>query len=480
MRNRTIYADDCLNVLNDQLEIEPNSIDLIYLDPPFNSKSTYTLPFKAKDKSARPVDVFVDTWDWDEKERDAMERFKSGQATKNIYDLVRIVHRMEKGKEQLSTAAYLVNMAIRLIPAKTALKPTGSIFLHCDPSAGHYLKLLMDMIFGKDNFRNEIVWGYHGPGSPDMQQFNRKHDTIFWYSISDSWCFNKDAVRIKHDPKTEDNFKEGLTGSGFVADTYDLPTGGKVPETWWIPKKGNGLAIAARQKKQYLGYPTQKPLALLNRIIKASSNRGDIVLDPFCGCGTAVHAAEANGRQWVGIDISRFSTGLIRNRILSAFPHLSDDDLDMIGVPDTPEEARELARKDKFEFEKWVCGHIGAEGMFHEPGTKGADGGVDGVLKFVPLYMGQKPQEKTAIVQVKGGNVTPDAVRALSETIERFDAKAGVIICFNNQMRTVENNRNKRHFKDSTGEYPVIQGLSVEDMLDGAKPDLPNIMKKAV
>ena len=475
--NRTIYADDCLNILNDEIEIESGSIDLIYLDPPFNSKSKYTLPFKAKDKSARPAEVFVDTWNWDEKEQSLMDDFgNGGPSTKNIFDIITLVRRMESPRVKYSTAAYLVNMAARLIPMKRVLKPTGSIYLHCDPSAGHYLKLLMDIIFGKENFRNEIVWHYRR-WTGKAKKFQQLHDLIYFYSKTTDYQFNQLYTEYTQGSKERKEqgvlhrFKEG--DEPFLVSNKEVNEKG-VPENdvWQIP-------FVAPSAKERLGYPTQKPFALVDRIIKASSNSNDIVLDPFCGCGTAIHAAEANGRQWMGIDISHFSAGLMRNRILSNFKHLSSDDIQMTGVPGTPQEARELARADKFAFEKWVCGHVGAEGMFHEPGQKGADGGVDGVLKFVPTYMGEKPKSEYAIVQVKGGNVTPDAVRALSETIDRFDARAGIVICFNDQMQTVENNRSKRVFRDSVGEYPVIQGLSVEDMLRDCKLNLPPILKKA-
>ncbi len=212
--------------------------------------------------------------------------------------------------------SYLIMMAVRLLEMRRLLKPTGSVYLHCDPTASHYLKTLMDAVLGQRHFRNEIVWCYTGPGSPKMRQFNRKHDTIFWYSRSEQqWCFNADEVRIGHHGKTKDNFKQGLRGSGFVADTYDLSKKGKVPETWWVQQKGNGLAIAARQKQQYVGYPTQKPIALLDRIIRASSNEGDMVLDPFCGCATTCVAAEKNSRQWSGIDLSPRAVELVKMRL---------------------------------------------------------------------------------------------------------------------------------------------------------------------
>ena len=175
------------------------------------------------------------------------------------------------------------------------------------------------------------------------------------------------------------------------------------------------------------------------------------------------------------MDISTFATGLVRSRLLAL---LEQEDIKSLGIPDTPEAARELAASDKFEFEKWACGHVGAEGMFHPPGTRGADGGVDGVLKFSPFYLGKVAREHWAVVQVKGGHVTPDAVKALFGTVDHFNADAGVMICFADQMQTVENNRSRRTFTDDTGTYPLIQGLSVEDMIAGSRPNLPNLFTR--
>lgn len=222
-----------------------------------------------------------------------------------------------------------------------------------------------------------------------------------------------------------------------------------------------------------LGYPTQKPLALLERTVKASSNPGDLVLDPFCGCGTAVHAAENLGRRWVGIDVSTFAVGLMRGRTLGNFPLLTTDDVIVRGVPVNVSDAQVLADRDELEFEKWACGAIGAEGMFREPGTLGADGGVDGVLKFWPIRLGNKPKPEYAIVQVKDGGVSADAVRALHTTVRRFEATSGVMVCFERYMRTVDNQRGHETFRDDFGTYPVIQGMSVEDLLNNKQPVLP-------
>ncbi len=231
--------------------------------------------------------------------------------------------------------------------------------------------------------------------------------------------------------------------------------------------------------KEALGYPTQKPTALLERIIKASSNEGDIVLDPFCGCGTTVHAAEMLNREWVGIDISQFSAGLIRNRMTGNL-HLERADIQVIGCPLTLVDAQDLARNNPFEFEKWACGEVGARGLFHNLGKRGADGGVDGIIPFwtSPQAMGHNKDdiEKTfAVVQVKGGKVTPDSVKALSTTVRESGGKCGIMVCFEKYMKTVENNREKKYVEDyEIGKYNFIQGLSVEDLIKGKPPVLPS------
>lgn len=199
-----------------------------------------------------------------------------------------------------------------------------------------------------------------------------------------------------------------------------------------------------------------------------------MVLDPFCGCGTTVHTAETLKRKWIGIDISNFAVGLIRERVVNNIEKLSPEDITSHGIPYDMTTAKALAERDKFEFEKWVCGAIGAHGMFHDPGDKGPDGGVDGVIEF-GLFAGLKKEvdETYAIVQVKGGKVTADSVRALYSTVEKYDATAGIFVCFEKYMKTVDNNRIKKTFKDKTGEYPVIQGFSIEQLLDNEKPKLP-------
>ena len=294
--NQTIWTGDNLPIMRG---MNSESVDLIYLDPPFNSKANYAAPIGSKAAGAE----FKDTWRLDDVEVEWIDVIEDKHPDLRRVLLAAMVD---------SDKAYLAYMAIRLLEMKRILKPTGSIYLHCDPTMSHYLKLVMDSIFGRRTFRNEIIWGYTGPGSPKMKQFNRKHDVLFWYVKGDSWTFNKDDIRVSH--------KDGGPHTGGFLNELDTSSSekygikGKIPETWWVQEPGNGLAIAARQKKQYVGYPTQKPLALLNRIIKASSNKGDIILDPFCGCATACVAAEQLQRNWVGIDISSKAAELITMR----------------------------------------------------------------------------------------------------------------------------------------------------------------------
>jgi len=467
--NRLLYSDDCLNVLNDDLALPTGSVDLIYLDPPFNSKSIYNLPFKGKDKDARPVAAFTDTWTWGAREDDLLRELSSGPRTRYLADVVRLAQNLrvagEMGSGDASLAPYLVNMAVRLMAMRRVLADTGSIYLHCDPTASHYLKLLMDAIFGPQNFRNEIIWriGWVSGYKTQKRGWIRNHDVILYYVKTDKAikAFNKEYVPYP---------------PGYVRRDGQPPKGKGIPieDTWNCNPADvlNSIMIMSFSGEK-LGYPTQKPLGLLERIIKASSPPGGLVLDPFCGCGTAVHAAEHLGRRWVGVDVSAFSVGLMRGRILRNFAQLTTDDVLVRGVPVNVADAEELAERDKFEFEKWVCGAIGAEGMFHDPGTPGADGGVDGVLKFYPFRMGRKPKAEFAIVQVKGGRVTPDAVKALKATVDKYDATAGVMVCFNRYMRTVENQRPKATFRDDSGTYPVIQGLSIEELLADQRPNLP-------
>ena len=321
LQNRTIYIKDNLDILRG---VDSKCIDLIYLDPPFNTKKTWHAPIGTTAEGAS----FKDKYTRQDIKEEWLETIKE-----NNDELYSFLHGIKgigpKGQgDEDYNFCYLSYMAIRLIQCHRILKDTGSIYLHCDPTMSHYLKIVMDCVFGEKNFRNEIVWGYHGPGSPKMRQFNRKHDIILWYSVGKKWIFNAKAVRIPYKDPKQTPRRAFDTGDSFTKENIErMREKGKIPETWWVPQYhtiiqdgrtkevSNGLRVAVRSKSERLGYPTQKPLKLLERIIKASSNEGDVVLDPFCGCATTCVAAERLNRQWVGIDISIKAYELVKKRL---------------------------------------------------------------------------------------------------------------------------------------------------------------------
>ena len=384
----------------------------------------------------------------------------------------------------------------------------------------------MDAIFRTERFRNEITW-QRTESHNTAGRYGNVADILLYYTKSKNATWNQQfqkygeaqLKRFRHIDTNGRRYKlddltaprpDSESGKFEWRGTKPSPTRGwgyklEQLEEWWqegrihTKKDGtprmDGLKTYLNETKgkplqniwtditripntssERMGYKTQKPIQLLERVISVSSNEGDLILDPFCGCGTLIHAAEKLKRQWIGIDISTFSAGLMRERILSNFINLEPKDIRVIGIPLTVDDARQLARYNPFEFEKWVCGAIGAHGMFHEPGTKGSDGGVDGIINFAMFEdLGKKPKKEYALVQVKGGKVTPDSVRALTHSIQHFNAKAGIMVCFEDYMNTVENNRLKGTYGDLTGEYPVIQGFSVEQLLKNERPKLPPV-----
>jgi|LSQX01.3.fsa_nt_gb site-specific DNA-methyltransferase (adenine-specific) len=466
LTNRLYYGDN-LNILRDY--IPDGSVDLVYLDPPFNSNRDYNVIFKDEsgNKSDAQLVAFEDTWHWGPDAERQYEYLTNTAANGGrVPDSVStIVDALRHGIGTNQMMAYLTEMTVRLVELHRVLKPTGSLYLHCDPTASHYLKVLLDAIFGAKSFRNEIVWCYTGPGSPGQRQFSRKHDTIFWYSKSDTWTFNADDVRIPHDAKTKENYKEGLTGSGFVGAEHLIHERGKVPEDYWQ------IAIAPRGK-EYLGWPTQKPLKLLQRIIEASSNPGDVVLDPFCGCGTALVAAEKLGRRWIGIDVTYLSIGVMKARLLDTF---GLDDVEVVGQPTEVIGAKALAedpRDGRYQFQWWALSLVGAQPVGGQK-KKGADAGIDGVIGFTDA--GGKRER--VIVSVKSGGVNASMIRDLKGTLEREKAPLGLFITLEEPSRPMRQEAAEAGFWHSevwNRDYPKIQILSIKDLLeDGKKADLP-------
>lgn len=285
-RNRLIYGDNLLAMAallagDENTPSLRGKIDLIYIDPPFDSKADYRTKVKLPGTTInqRPT---------------VLEQFAYSDTWSD------------------GTASYLAMIMPRLVLMRELLSENGSIYVHLDWHVGHYVKLLLDEIFGKQNLRNEIVWAYHGPGSPGMRQYNRKHDTIFWYSKSNKWIFNQDQIRESHSAKTKGNFKAGLAGSGFIVDDYELAEG-KIPEDWWV------MAIAGRYSvdgKKRVGYATEKPWPLIERIIKGSSSEESIVADFFGGSGIFASVAESLGRKWITTDLGKPSTMIMRKRLI--------------------------------------------------------------------------------------------------------------------------------------------------------------------
>ena len=457
MKPNTLYYGDCLEVMR---EWPDACVDLIYLDPPFNSNADYNIIYgrekmnggAVKRKDLAQITAFTDTWEWDEKTAERIDAIRKSHAHRARAAVMALDTFYRGGAGMLT---YLVYMADRIDEMHRILKHSGSLYLHCDPTASHYLKMILDEVFGAKNFRNEIVWCYHGPGSPGMRQFNRKSDTIFWYNKGDVWTFNKDVVRLPH--------KDGGPHAGGFKGTDVKPTdpkytkAGKVPENWWI------IRVAARSKKEYLGYPTQKPLALLDRIVKASSNEGDVVLDPFCGCGTTIEAAMNLKRDFAGIDISMYALDVIQKE------RLRDIKFSIDGVPTDMRSAKHMAKHQPFALERWAVHRIPG---FVTNNKQTGDGGVDG---WAGLLHPPPIEDGICIAQVKGGKPNVDALRAFAGKIKGGEASAGVFITMQPwdtpTVRQCIAEAGK--LQQGANEYNRLVMWSIAEYFAAVKPDLP-------
>lgn len=402
MKENTLYYGDCLEVIS---KWDDESVDLIYLDPPFNSKANYNILFGTQrnggDKNGfAQLTAFTDTWEWDENAAKRVDLIKSAIAHPAHRAICAISEIYPDGSGMFS---YLSYMAQRLAEAHRILKSTGTIYLHCDPTASHYLKIIMDQVFGSRNFRNEIVWCYTGP-SRAAKFFPRKHDYLLFYTKSDKWVFNAKSVRVPYV-----KLETGKT-SGIFRKARTLSEKGKVPESWWTK-----FSPVGRIEKERLGYPTQKPLALLKRIVLASSNEGDLVLDPFCGCGTTIEAAHLLKRKWIGIDISAYAIEVVRRE------RMKDMRIELAGVPKDLREATHFAKENPFDFEKWAVTRIPG---FAPNKVQRGDSGIDGRA----LIYGEKREHSLCIAQVKGGKPSIDALRAFLSTIAEGATAIGVFI----------------------------------------------------
>ena len=549
MKNRLYYGDN-LEILRNREYFSNECVDLIYLDPPFNSNRNYNVLFKAESgaDSEAQITAFEDTWHWSE------------AALATYFDLV------QQAPAQVSTAikalmdlighnqmmAYLVMMAARLIELERVLKPTGSLYLHCDPTASHYLKIVLDAVFGTENYRNHITWkrtGSHG-GS---RKWGPISDNIFFYTKSEEYVWNK--VYQPYDQQYIDDYyryedERGqyrlvtLTGAGTrqgdsgrawrdvdptdsgrhwaiprasleaaypdrdlstlsVHERLDLldeaglvywPKHGNVPQQKRYIDEAEGVLIQdiisdirplGSRAKERLSYPTQKPEALLERIIRASSNEGDIVFDPFCGCGTTIAAAQKLNRRWIGIDITNLSIALQKYRLHNQFKLVSGTDYEVIGEPVDEDGARALAHdpdnEGRYQFEWWALSLIGAKPTDGRSGSrkgkKGADRGIDGIINFFEEDEHGKPMAGMVIIQVKSGRVTSRDIRDLKGAVERENAAIGVFITLEKPTQAMQKEALAAAYYESPGRqgkrYRKIQMLTISDLLEGEGVDMP-------
>ncbi len=452
----TLYYGDNLNVL--QEHIKDDTVDLIYLDPPFKSGRNYSLIFKEANGSDSVAQrkAFEDTWTWDETASRTYNKIMKGQFPQELKDTLRGFDSFLEKREMFS---YLVMMGIRLVELKRVLKSTGSIYLHCDPSASHYLKILMDSIFNPLNFQNEIIW-YYQTGGASKKRFSRKHDTIFFYTKSDKWAFNSKDVAIKRTEKALQRAKCPKGARISVDDIY------KNPDDVFIIPQMNPMA------KERLGYPTQKPEALLEGIIKASSNTGDIVLDPFCGCGTTVVVAEKLKRKWIGIDITYLATNLIKTRLKDTFIDRKEPvSYKVIGEPEDLKSAKALAKSDPYQFQYWALGLVEARPSKEEE-KRGADKGIDGKWYFQE----RDKSYKQILISVKSGHVGRKDIGELRGVIDRENAPIGVFITLHPPTREMRTEAASTGFYTSPWDdksYSRIQILTIEELLAGAEMKYP-------
>ncbi len=464
-----LYFGDCLDVLKELHSKHPEGfIDLVYIDPPFNSKRNYNILFEDVDLSDTKAqrEAFADTWS-NVSYHDTLNEIQDLDL-----DLFKFLKALDDIRLSKSAISYLTTMSIRLYYIHKVLKNTGSFYLHCDPTMSHYLKIVCDLIFGIGNFRNEIVWFYGGGNSPG-KDFSNKHDTILRYSRTNNYVYNLNAISRKNPEFKRYKYEDE---TGFYRWHLESKKDYKIylkamneRDVWEIGYlKGN--------QKERLGYPTQKPLALLERIIKASSNEGDLVADFFCGCGTTIAAAEKLNRQWLGADISHLAIKLILKRLTDPYALEKQKEIlsqiDVSGFPRDIASAKELARqtdKHRIKFQDWII-EVMIGGISNS--KKSGDGGYDGYLTFHKSHDGKS--KGIGIIEVKSGNVGVSTIRSFHDVVKMKKADIGIFVCFEEQvtkgMRIEANAQGKM---EGWSHIDKIQILTVEDLLNHKSHQLP-------
>lgn len=501
--------------------MESDSIDLIYLDPPFNSKSTYNLLFHTREGDAvqAQTSAFQDTWHWDTPAARAFDDvIASGSGAAPILAALR------QALKDDDLMAYLANMTVRLMEMKRILQPTGSLYLHCDSTAAHYLKIIMDGIFGFGGFKNDITWKRTTTHS-DSKTWARVADTILFYTKSSSFTWNTpremhsadyiadryrfndgDGRRYMLDNMTSPNPRPNMMyeWKGFPYPTkgwrYSKETMARLDEEgrlWYPTDELGGLEYTKRPRvKRYLdempggvmgciwadippvnsrahermGYPTQKPVALLERILTASSSKGQLVFDPFCGCGTTIEAAERLGRRWIGIDITHHAIDVIEGRLQDRCPEAT---FEVKGRPENVAEAANLSRRNPYEFQWWANWLVGVQN-YHEH-KKGPDKGIDGIIYFRngPWGVGR------IIVSVKGGeNIAPTMISALAGTVRREGAQLGLFVTLAEPSRQMRREAAQTEIVTTAqGKFQQVQIATIADLMNHVRPPMPEPME---
>ncbi len=520
--NKLIYGDNLENLRQYVLD---QSVDLVYLDPPFNSNRNYNVIFGkheigSNDATAQ-IQAFDDTWHWTPVTEQQYHGYVTGELPNEVADALTAFRTLLGENDAM---AYLVNMAPRLVELHRVLKPTGSLYLHCDPTMSHYLKILLDAIFGAESFVNEIIWRRTNARSTSGK-WPRIHDVLLFYSAGPKFYFEQqqvaaDKAKMPHTLITGTDGKKyqtyELTAPGLTAEGdsgkpwrgYDPSQMGRhwantheVMDEWdgkglihWAAREGFPRRRAAepfdessrtvtvgdvwsdidrinQAAKERLGYPTQKPIALLERILKASSKPNDVVLDPFCGCGTTVDAAQRLGRQWIGIDVTFIAIDLIEKRLQDRFPGIAGT-YETFGIPSDMRSAQNLADRSKFDFERWAVSRINARPNVKQVGDKG----IDGVARF---YLDKKNVGRVLVSVKGGGTVGPQFVRDLIGTVETQKAQMGVLITMAKPTRGVldaVDHGGNYTWPVNGHTFPKVQVITVADLLAGKRPQMPTLI----